>query len=156
MNTLSQIPFILLKKFVNKKLIYIGLCVNVDSLFTNIPLEKTIDICVDSLYNDHENTPKIPKDIFRNLLNVATKESFFMFNNKFFQQIDSAPMGSPLSSALGNIFMRSFENKWLKDCPLGLKPVFYRRYVDDIFTLFSSLDHAESSKRKKMIVVYFF
>ena len=129
MNTLSQIPFILLKKFVNKKLIYIGLCVNVDSLFTNIPLEKTIDICVDSLYNDHENTPKIPKDIFRNLLNVATKESFFMFNNKFFQQIDSAPMGSPLSSALGNIFMRSFENKWLKDCPLGLKPVFYRRYV---------------------------
>ena len=38
--------------------------------------------------------------------------------------------------------MCNFENKWLKDCPHSLKPVFYRRYVDDIF-IFSSLDQAE-------------
>ena len=36
---------------------------DVDSLFTNIPLDKTIDICNDSLYNDKENTSKIPKDV---------------------------------------------------------------------------------------------
>ena len=41
---------------------------DVDSLFTNVPLEETIDICIDSLYKDDENTPKIPKDLFRNLL----------------------------------------------------------------------------------------
>ena len=41
---------------------------DVDSLFTNISLDKTIDICIDSLYNDKENTSKIPKDVFRNLL----------------------------------------------------------------------------------------
>ena len=29
---------------------------DVDSLFTNIPLEETIDICVDNLYNDNEKT----------------------------------------------------------------------------------------------------
>ena len=40
---------------------------NVDSLFTNIPLEETIDICVDNLYNDNENPPDIPKHDFRNL-----------------------------------------------------------------------------------------
>ena len=28
---------------------------DVDSLFTNIPLEETIDICVDNLYSDNEN-----------------------------------------------------------------------------------------------------
>ena len=39
------------------------------------------------------------------------------------------------------------ENKWLKDCPHSLKPVFYRRYVDDIFVLFSSLDQAEKFKK---------
>ena len=64
-----------------------------------------------------------------------------MFKNKFYKQIDGATMGSPLGSALANIFMCSFENKWLKDCPNGLKPVFYRRYVDDIFLLFTYLDH---------------
>ena len=45
---------------------------DVDSLFTNIPLEETIDICIGSLYKDDENTPKIPMDVFRNLLTVAT------------------------------------------------------------------------------------
>ena len=53
----------------------------------------------------------------------------------------------PLGPALANIFMCNFENKWLKDCPHSLKPVFYRRYVDDIFVLFSSLDQAEKFKK---------
>ena len=47
---------------------------DVYSLFTNIPLDKTIDICIDISYKDNENTPKIPKDFFRNLLPVATEE----------------------------------------------------------------------------------
>ena len=90
---------------------------DVDSLFTNIPLHETIDICIDSLYKDDVNTPKIPKDVFRHLLTVATKESFFMFNNKFYKQIDGVAMESPLGPALANIFLSNFENKWLKDCP---------------------------------------
>ena len=32
-------------------------CLDVDSLFTNSPLEEAIDICIDSLHNDNENTP---------------------------------------------------------------------------------------------------
>ena len=59
--------------------------IDVDSLFTNIRLDETIDICVDKLYNDNENPPNIPKHDFRNLLNIATKESFFMFNNKYYK-----------------------------------------------------------------------
>ena len=63
---------------------------DVDSLFTNIPLDETIDIYIDSLYKDDENTPKIPKDFFRNLLPVATKESFIMFimyKNKLYKKL---------------------------------------------------------------------
>ena len=41
------------------------------------------------------------------------------------------------------VFDISFENKWLRDCPNDFKPVFYRRYIDDIFVLFSSPDHAD-------------
>ena len=90
---------------------------------------------------------KISKDVFRNLLTVATKESFFIFSNKFYNQTDAVAIGSPLGSALANIFKCSFENKWLKDCPHSLKPVLYRQYVDDIFVLFSSLDQAEMRKK---------
>ena len=70
-----------------------------------------------------------------------------MFNRKFYKQIDDSAIGSPLGPALANIFMRSFENKWLKNCPHGLKPSFYGRYVDDIFVLLSSLDHARNFKK---------
>ena len=84
---------------------------DVDSLFTNIPLEETTDICIDCLYQDDENSPVIPEDVFRNFLTVAIKKSFFMFNNKFYKQIDGVPMWSPLGSALANIFMCSFKNK---------------------------------------------
>ena len=55
---------------------------DVDSLFTNIPIEETISICVGNLYNDNKNPPKIPKHSLHNLLNIATKDTFFKFNNK--------------------------------------------------------------------------
>ena len=120
---------------------------SVDFLFTNIPLDETIDICIDSLYKDDENSPKISKDVFRNLLTVVTKESFFIFNSKFYKQIDGVTMGSPLDPALANIYICSFENKRFKDYPHSLKPVFYRLYVDDIFALLFSLDQAEKFKK---------
>ena len=92
------------------------------------------------------NPPNIPKHDFRNLLNIATKESFFTFNNKCYKQVDGAAMRSPLVSVLANIFMCSVQNKWLRDCPNDFEPVFYRCYVDIIFVLLASLDHADKFK----------
>ena len=79
-----------------------------DSLFTNIPLNEAINICVDNLYNDNENTPIISKHYFCNLLNIATKESFFLFNNKYYKHVDGVAMESLLGRTLANIFMCSF------------------------------------------------
>ena len=66
-----------------------------------------------------------------------------MFNRKYYKQVDGVAMGSPLGPALANIFIYSFESKWLRDCPNDFKPVFYRRYTDDIFVLFPSPDNAD-------------
>ena len=85
---------------------------DVDSLFTNIPLDETITLSVESLYSDTSPTvTNICKDDFYNLLNIATKESFFVFNDKFYKQIDGVAMGSPLGPVLANIFMCNFEKK---------------------------------------------
>ena len=35
-----------------------------NSLFTNMLVDKTTDICIDNLHINNENTPKIPKNIF--------------------------------------------------------------------------------------------
>ena len=39
------------------------------------------------------------------------------------------------------LFMSHYEEKWLEDCPLDFKPVYYKRYIDDIFVLFKSPEH---------------
>ena len=65
-----------------------------------------------------------------------------MFNNKYYKQVDGVAMGFPLGPALANIFMSSFKSKCLWDCPNVFKAMSYRRYIDDIFVLFSSPDHA--------------
>ena len=52
-------------------------------------------------------------------------------------------MGSPLGPTLANAFLCFHEQIWLNECPDEFKPVYYRRYVDDIFVLFRSPDHLE-------------
>ena len=83
---------------------------DVDDLFTNIPLEETIDICVKKLFKIPDTFVKrISKNDFRDLLNFATKESFFTFNNKFYIELDGVAMGSPLGPIMANIFLSHHE-----------------------------------------------
>ena len=51
-------------------------------------------------------TMRIPKHNFRNLLNIATKKTFVIFNNKYFKQVDGVAMAlAPLGPALAKSFM---------------------------------------------------
>ena len=79
----------------------------------------------------------ISKNDFRDLLNLAIKESFFRFNNKFYIQLEGVAKGSPIGPILANI-----KENWLNKCPTKFKSIFYRRYVDDIFVLFESPESA--------------
>ena len=86
----------------------------------------------------------ISKIDFHDLLNLATKKSFFTFNNKFYIHVDGVVMGSPLGPILTNIFLSHHEKKWLNKYPIEFKPSFYRKYVDDIFVPFESSESADS------------
>ena len=55
---------------------------DVDSLFTNIQLEETIDICTKALFQNMEKIG-LSKIEFKELLSFATNESDFIFNEKF-------------------------------------------------------------------------
>ena len=48
-----------------------------------------------------------------------------------------------LGPSLANAFLCHHETKWLNDCPKNFKPVFYKRYVDDIFVLFKRPEHVK-------------
>ena len=55
-------------------------------------------------------------------------------------------MGSPLGPTLANTFLYFHEQIWLNECPDEFKPVYYRKYVDDIFILFRSPVYLEKSR----------
>ena len=50
-------------------------------------------------------------------------------------------MGSPLGPVLANAFLCHHEASWLEECPLSYAPIFFARYVDDIFVLIRSHEH---------------
>ena len=74
-------------------------------------------------------------------MSLATKESYFIFNETLYKQVNGVAMGSSLGSTLANAFLCFYEKKWLEQCPDQLKSVCYGRYVYDIFVLFKSRDH---------------
>ena len=114
---------------------------DVDSLFANIPLDETIDICVNQLFENTDTVEGFKKSELKQLLCLATKESYFIFNGLLYKQIDGVAMSSPLEPSLANAFLSYYEKNWLNNCLQEFKPVFSRRYVDDIFILFKSNDH---------------
>ena len=70
-----------------------------------------------------------------------------MFNDTYYQQIDSVAMGSPLGPTFANLFLVYYQHNGLKNCPLQFKPKFYCRYVDDIFLMFEKKDHVKKFLR---------
>ena len=52
---------------------------DVDSLFTNIPLEETIDICTNKLFENMKKIEGLSKIEFKELLSLATKASRWVY-----------------------------------------------------------------------------
>ena len=105
------------------------------SLFTNVPLDETIQILVDKAFNKNWfNTTyelNITKSDLSDLLKVATKDQLFQFNGNLYEQVDRVAMGSPLGPLLANTFMYYIEERLQQQRKI---PAFYRRYVDDTLT----------------------
>ena len=93
------------------------------------------------LYNNEDIVDGANKSEFKNLLPLATQESYFTFNDVLYKQKDGVAMGSPLGPTMANVFLSFYEIKWPEQCPKEFKPVLYKRYVDDIFVFFESAEH---------------
>ena len=117
------------------------LSLDIKSLFTNIPVEETIDVI-----KSYSTGPKplfkdlpIEPNLFCELLKVCTSFNQFSFAGKHYRQVTGVPMGSSLSPVLANIYMEFFETELLKDIPVDMRPTLWLRYVDDVFCCFKDM-----------------
>ena len=109
---------------------------DVKSLFTNIPLNEVIDICIDDLFCDTNTIHNLDRNDMRELLTLAAYDSFFIFDQVMYRQTDGVAMGSPLGPILANSFLCHFEKQWLSECPPDILPKVFKRYVDYMFVMF--------------------
>ena len=89
------------------------------ALFTSAPVDPAPKIIKDLLEKDptlKERTVLPVKDITL-LLEFCLKTTYFSFQGQFYEQVEGAAMGSPVSPIVANFYMESFEQKALSTAP---------------------------------------
>ena len=116
---------------------------DVSALFTSVPVDPALTIIKDLLekYNTlKERTVMEVSDIIL-LLEFCLKNTYFTFQDQFYEQVEGAAMGSPVSPIVANLYMEYLEQKALSTAPHST-PRFWHRYVDDTFVI-----HKEANKQ---------
>ena len=85
------------------------------SFITNIPLQNTIDININLIFN-HNPDLNITKKELKNFFSFLLHHRLILFlYSKFYNQIDGVAMVFPLAPVFANIFMGFHESKWLNE-----------------------------------------
>ena len=92
---------------------------DVSALFTSVPIDPALNIIKDLLEKDHtlkERTVLAVSDIIL-LLEFYLKNTYFSFQDQFYEQVEDAAMASPVSSIVANCYMEYLEQKALSTAP---------------------------------------
>jgi hypothetical protein len=119
---------------------------DVESLFTNVPVRETVQIILENVYGHHIlQAPDIPRLVMEELLLICTTKCPFRdADGQLFVQCDGVSMGSPLGPTFASFYMCNLENNALRS--LQMKPATYCRYVDDCFLVINHIGEWHSLK----------
>ena len=94
------------------------------TLFTNVPLKKTVDIVLKYISTDKEITNTLTKSSLKKLI-LDT----FSFNGKMYEQTDGVNTGGSLGPVLANIIVAEYEKVIINKLIENEIVKFYIRYV---------------------------
>ncbi len=123
------------KNFVICSFDVVSLFDNVDvneflSLFRNIVTQRNMWVSCVPIFES------LPDSTIVEIASVVLNNSYLNFLGNVKRQRFGVPMGSPCSVAVSELFMDLIETKALSTCPTSCKPMFYRRFLDDCFSIF--------------------
>ena len=121
---------------------------DVQSLFTNVPIDETITIILDDVFSHPILAPPaIPREILKRMLEICTKKSPFRCPlGNLYYQVDGVAMGSPLGVLFAEAYMTHIEIQALEK--VSQRPFTYCRYIDDVFVDVQSDEHLQSLREE--------
>ena len=113
---------------------------DVSALFTSVPVDQALTVIREKLHEDTTLKQRCQLNVEQviELLGLCLNTTYFVHNNKFYQQTHGAAMGSPVSPIVCNLYMENFEKIALSSAPSP--PSMWLRYVDDTFVKIHEYD----------------
>lgn len=126
-------------------------CADIESLYPNIPIAEGISYVKKSILRLRDRLPyQAPLrndthvDFVMELMTWVLKNNYFKFGNQWYLQLQGTAMGTPLAVPFACLFVAHIEHLiWDASTTDLTPPLFYRRYIDDIFYVAQSVNDAE-------------
>ena len=108
---------------------------DVKALFTSVPIQPALNIIEKLLKEDTglQNRTTMSIKHIMDLLEFCLRSTYFTYQGKYFEQVEGAAMGSPISPIVANLYMEKFEARALSASPN--LPLMWKRFVDDTFVV---------------------
>ena len=102
------------------------------SLFTNVPLQEAVDVILNILKEDESLQDRTVLTPYRTaeLVRLCLNSTYFVYQGEYYEQKEGAVVDSPVSAVMANLFFKK-----LALTSSSVKPVLWKRYVDDTFCI---------------------
>ena len=107
---------------------------DVKALFTSVPIQPAINIIKKHLGENSKLQQRTSMTVshITYLLEFCMKNTYFIFQGRYYEQLEGAAMGSPISPIVANLYLEDFEVKAFHTSPHPSS--LWKIYVDDTFT----------------------
>ena len=116
---------------------------DVRNLYPSVPIKKTLEITKKLLQNDKTLKQRTSWSIDHIMifLEICLETHFKSLNGTIYTQTDGTPIGKSISGPIAGIYLRWFEDTFVKTHKYNMQIILGKRQKDDVFIIWRKCEH---------------